>query len=782
VEYRLYRADGSFGWMFDQVTPLFAPDGDFVAYMGCTIPIRASDQAQPESLCETLNDRILDGNQYWTKLLDTQGRLLSMSAGGQRLLEISDITPHLNQSWRDIWPDAYRPAAYAAVDKAAAGGTGTFVGFCPTVKGTPKWWHVVIVPAATEPGSKPRLLAMFRDVTEQKQAEEAIKRSEAEFRAIFELSSVGIAQMDYHSKRYTKVNPRFCEILGYTAEELEGVSLRDLTPMDTELEHNLALHDALERGERDEYALEKRLLRKDGRTVWVQVTGTALRDAHGNITNITGMVQDISARKTAEQTLLDSEHRYRALMEHASDAILVADANGRCIDANRRAVELFGYTKQQLLQTSLSQLYPCVLQELDASGASLNEHELCAKDGRRIPVEIAGTRIPFADSHLYLGSFRDISGRRRQEMAERANQDKTRFLATASHDLRQPIQAIHLLLHLLLSHDLPPAAAGIAERIQGAVEGLGRIVDTLLDISKLDAGVIKPRLSRFHLGALLRELVDEHRPLSERVGVSVSYVNCNVHVESDRDLLARILRNLISNAIKYAPLGRILVGVRRSADRAWVQVLDTGIGIAPGDIDAVFEEFRQIGNSARDRREGLGLGLSIVQRLANLLEHPLKVSSVPGRGSCFAVSVPTADHREHPARYVTPQSPGTAARARTEILVVDDEVDIREGLAMVLTGWGYSVRVAADLVHAMAGWEVDNPPALVIADFRLGKETGIDVIQAVRRRVQRPVPALLLTGDATPETAREAARLDVQLLRKPLSVDQLRRAILEYLT
>ncbi|MCK9532192.1 MAG: PAS domain S-box protein [Gammaproteobacteria bacterium] len=781
VEYRLYRTDGTFDWVHDRVTPLRSADGHLVGYLGCTLDTRARDQAEPDSLTdEVLNDRILGGNQYWTKLLDTEGRLLSMSAGGQRLLEIDDITPHLNTSWCETWPEPHRTTAYAAVANAAAGGTSTFTGFSHTVKGTPKWWDVIIVPAAKSAGNEPRLLAMFRDITEQRLAEEAVKRSEAEYRAIFELSAVGIVELDYPSKRFTKVNRRFCEIVGYSAAELTSLSVVDLTPSGRELEYNLALHRALETGERDEYALEKRLRRKDDRIVWVQVTATAVRDESGAMVTIVGMVEDISARKAAEQTLLDSEHRYRALMEHAGDAIVVADAQGKIIDVNRRAIELFGYSKRELLRLDLGVLYPRVLEGSNHTDLSLCEHAVSAGNGRQVPVEIAVTRIPYADSHLYLGSFRDISSRRRQEMAERASRDKTRFLATASHDLRQPIQAVNLLMYMLRSQDLPPAALALADRTQEAMAGLSRIVDALLDISKLDAGVVKPRLARFRLDMLVQELLDEHRPIADARDVTLRCVRCSIYVWSDRELLARILRNLISNAIKYTPAGRVLIGVRRKPGRAWIQVLDTGTGIAEGDTERVFEEFRQLGNSARDRRDGLGLGLSIVRRLAELLEHPVTVCSVVGRGSCFGVGVPVADGGELPSS----RSPQRALRGWCQggrILVVDDEVDIREGLAMVIGQWGYAVRVAADLAASMAEWDEHAAPMLVIADYRLGNVTGIDVIEAVRQRAGRNVAALLLTGDATAETLREASSRGIQVLRKPVAVEHLRRAILDCL-
>ncbi len=211
-------------------------------------------------------------------------------------------------------------------------------------------------------------------------------------------------------------------------------------------------------------------------------------------------------------------------------------------------------------------------------------------------------------------------------------------------------------------------------------------------------------------------------------------------------------------------------------------MLDTGVGIKVEELERIFEEFHQVGNIARDRREGLGLGLAIVKRLASLLEHIVEVSSVVGRGTCFSIKVPvTAESRGGLQPMADSQLLLEIPYEGAEILVVDDEVDIREGLKVSLLQWGYTVNVAENFEQAIAAVKEESPPVLVIADYRLGTKTGIDVIRAVRRQTKRKIGALLLTGDAMEKTSREATRLGVQLLRKPISAEQLHRAVVETL-
>lgn len=534
-----------------------------------------------------------------------------------------------------------------------------------------------------------------------------------------------------------------------------------------------------------------------------QVVKTPLRNGEGPIEGIVLTIRDITERKQAEESDQLQAGRYATLLRTSNEAFWIMGTDGTFSDVNQAFCDIYGYSREEMLGMHISELE--VLENPEETARHIkhvieNGHERFEtrhrkKDGSTIDVEISTSF--WSHSGEFLVFCRDITERLRadaqqrkyeaalrkaRKMAEHESESKTRFLATASHDLRQPIQAMHLLAHVLVSSDLPPESAEIALRMQEAVDGLGDMLTALLDISKLDAGLVKPDLSDFRLSELFRQLTDEHLPLTEEKGITLRCVESRLRVRSDLNLLTRILRNLISNAIKYTRSGKVLIGVRRAGACLRIQVLDSGIGIAEDELERVFEEFHQVGNTARDRREGLGLGLAIVKRLSTLLEHPVQVASVVGRGTCFSVQVPLAVGSSAGQQdLAVSQLPLEIPYEGAEILVVDDEVDIREGLAMSLRQWGYAVSVAADYDQALAALKEDSPPVLVIADYRLGAETGIDVIRAVRRWSRRKIAALLLTGDATDERRRESARLGVQLLRKPVSAEQLRRAVVESL-
>lgn len=534
-----------------------------------------------------------------------------------------------------------------------------------------------------------------------------------------------------------------------------------------------------------------------------QVTRTPLRGGGGAIDGVVLLSRDITERLSAEESFRLQAERYATLLTTSSDGFWVMDTKGQLKDVNLAMCTMTGYTRDELMNMRVLDLEANETPEETAAhvekiihtGFDRFETRHRIKDGSILDVEISTSF--WHPTGEFLVFCRDITERIRVEehrrqyeaelrearnLAEHESKSKTRFLATASHDLRQPIQAMHLLAHLLVNNELPPASAEIATRLQEAVDGLSDMLAALLDISKLDAGLVEPELSEFSVSELFRQLAVEYRPQAVERGIALQYVGSHVYVRSDLHLLTRILRNLISNAIKYTPSGTVLIGLRRAGECARLQVLDTGIGIAEGEYERIFDEFHQLGNTARDRREGLGLGLAIVKRLASLLGHPVAVVSEPGRGTCFSVQVPLALRREERRhRLPEPGLPMPVPCEGAEILVVDDEADIRKGLEMSLRQWGYAVSVAADFGLAMDVLNEDNPPVLVIADYRLGAETGIEVIQAVRRRTGRCIAALLLTGDATEERTREAERLGVQLLRKPVSAEQLQRAVADCL-
>lgn len=367
-----------------------------------------------------------------------------------------------------------------------------------------------------------------------------------------------------------------------------------------------------------------------------------------------------------------------------------------------------------------------------------------------------------------------------RDRATAANHAKTRFLAAASHDLRQPLHALGLftaaLAALARKGDVGrQEAQGIAEKLQAIIASLGGLLHGLIDVSRLDAGLVSVDRRPISLARLIAGLREEFGAQARERGITLRAVASEAWVESDPALLKRILDNFLSNALRYAPGGRVLIGCRRRGDRIEIQVLDTGPGIPGDQQEAVFEEFTQLHNPHRDRQEGLGLGLAIVRRLANLLGHPVRLRSSPGKGSSFSLSLPRA-----PAAAALPVAPAQAAVSGLGIMVVDDDRQVLEGIAVLLSTWGHRgfTGASVDAVrrrHAEAG----APPVdIIIADYRLADGmTGVAAIERLAGHLGYRVPALIVTGDTSPERLRELAASGHVLLHKPLAPDRLQAAI-----
>ncbi len=359
--------------------------------------------------------------------------------------------------------------------------------------------------------------------------------------------------------------------------------------------------------------------------------------------------------------------------------------------------------------------------------------------------------------------------------AEHADLAKSRFLAAASHDLRQPLHALGLFATTLRGLQLEPKQQGVVEQIHDNIDSLEALFDELLDISKLDAGFVRPALSHFPIQRVLDVIAGRFRGPAEEKGLELRMRRCEEVVVSDPALLERVLGNLVANAVRYTPSGSILVAGRRRGNRLSVEVWDTGVGIAADQQERIFEEFFQIGNPERDRRKGLGLGLAIARRTALLLGCTIELRSVPLRGSMFRVRVelgdPTAVANESPKH----QSLGDALAGKC-VLVVDDEASIREGMRELLMQWSCRAVVAADTGEAIAMLDRGGmKPHLIIADYRLrGSETGAHTVETLRRRFGQSVPGLLITGDTAPERLLETRQSGLHVLHKPVRPAQLR--------
>lgn len=566
----------------------------------------------------------------------------------------------------------------------------------------------------------------------------------------------------------------------------------------------------------------ERLRREDGGALLVEISispmlasGKRLAPMEERIQGAVVAFRDVTARRTAEAALNLSERRHRVLVQSLHDALAMTAADGRNLLANAMAERLLDGPARALLDPTASaydtadgQPAPTTAGRrfIDANGNRLHGLPPAAeavRNGKPVVERIIGlvegeeatapTRWLRVSSHpvadqaggveAVVSSVADITAVKALERDLNVALDaRERFLAAASHDLRQPVQALLLLSDLLLKESLPAGARRMAEQIQSSLGGLGGMLDGMLDISKLEAGLVAPNPESVDIAALLARLHGEFAHAAEKGGQRLRLVAPPLTTRTDPGLLERVLRNLLTNALRYAPGGRVLLGARRRGDRLQIEVWDNGIGIADQHIGRIFQDFFQVGNAARDRREGLGLGLSIARRLVTMLGGIIDVTSSLGRGSRFTVSLPLteteADGRDRADAGGNADGPRSGGGTDRLVMLVEDDAVIRMALVLMLEDWSYRVveagsgAEAEQLLNSLI--DAGEPPDLILADYRLPEgTTGLMVMDMVRRRLSRDVPGVLLTGDTSADRLREAAGAQCALLHKPIQPGRL---------
>jgi two-component system CheB/CheR fusion protein len=396
-----------------------------------------------------------------------------------------------------------------------------------------------------------------------------------------------------------------------------------------------------------------------------------------------------------------------------------------------------------------------------------------ARDGR-----VEGVVITFAE----ITERKTIAGALEAAKleAERANSAKSRFLAAASHDLRQPLQSLTLLKTLLQQAITDEKARGLLGRFEQTLGAMSEMLDTLLDINQIEAGAVEPHVQSFAIYPLLARLSDDFTALAQAGGLELRIIPCSLWVQSDPHLLEQMIRNLLGNAIKYTRQGRVLLGCRRLGGRLQVQVLDTGIGIASDQLGHIFEEFHQLDSQQGDGGHGLGLGLAIVQRLGFLLGHGVSVHSVPDKGSAFAIDLPLGNApKDLDQHAVASIGHRVMLRHPYRLLLVEDEPEVLDLLQQWLRGQGYKVCGAPDAAAALHRVRMEGfRPDVLLTDYNLpGGGNGLDLLASLRSRLGWALPAIILTGDIATETLARIARADCLQLSKPARPEDISRMI-----
>ncbi len=488
-----------------------------------------------------------------------------------------------------------------------------------------------------------------------------------------------------------------------------------------------------------------------------------------------------------------------SVLESAPDAMIIIDEAGVVVFANRQVSTLFGYAPSEVVGRPVEMLLPerhrgrHVVHRSDFSRAVRvrpmgNGLDLFAlrKDGSEFPVEISLSPVEETGRPIVAAAIRDVTDRMRVERqireahaaADRANLGKSRFLATASHDLRQPLQTLALLNGALRRSVKEPDALEALEHQDQAIAAMSRLLNALLDISKLESGTIKPDVTDFHVSRLLEELRGEFAGLAASKGLELIVEPTDARVRTDPSLLGQAMKNLVANAIKYTSTG--WVRLRTSAMPGFVrmEVCDTGQGIHPEQLPHIFEEFYQVGVAPNTSRDGYGLGLSIVQRVIQLLELRIDVRSEPGVGSVFGIEAPAS--RSPAGEEVATPGQGAISRQaevsenRHHLLLVEDHPGVRNATRMFLKGEGYRVTTAATLAEAQACLRAHPDIELVITDYHLENgETGADVIALARDELGRDCSAVLVTGDTSRAIAELPRDGRLRITSKPIHAAEL---------
>lgn len=487
----------------------------------------------------------------------------------------------------------------------------------------------------------------------------------------------------------------------------------------------------------------------------------------------------------------------RRILDLAPDALVIADARGSVVFANRQVTTLFGYAPEELSGATVESFMPERFRarhvghrrgfesnpRARAMGSGL---DLFArrKDGTEFPVEISLGPITAGDRTLVVAAIRDVTDRQlmqarlRQatEDAERANEAKSRFLATASHDLRQPVQTLGLLTGTLRRITANHQTLELLDEADHAIGAMSRLLNALLDIGKLESGAIRPQIRDFKVAGLLEELRADFAGVAAGKGLRLEFEPCDDGARSDPSLVGQAMRNLVSNAIKYTREGSVTLRCRRNGAGLRLEVADTGVGIPADEVERICDDFYQVSVARNASREGYGLGLSIVSRIVTLLGLKLVVQSEPGKGSLFALEVPAASEAaDAPIAVERRCEPAVQPRSRrTQILLVEDDAGVRNATRMLLRVEGHEVVTAASLKEASQRAAEHPDIGMLISDYHIGpNQTGLQVVAAVREAIGPELKVILVTGDTSSAMRALANDSNLRAVNKPVNADEL---------
>ena len=577
-------------------------------------------------------------------------------------------------------------------------------------------------------------------------------------------------------------------LFGYEAEELLGKHVEVLMPEEHREQHKTfrKRYRKAPRARPLLSGLDLYGLRKDGSRFRVEIALTPVKTTSGLL--VASTLREVNAAD-------ESEAYFKTLLESAPDAMIIIDDRGKIAIVNAQAEDMFGYERDDLLGHEVEMLLPKRMHDVHGEhrrsysedpalrpmGAGL---DLVGrrKDGSEFPVEISLSPVITSSGAFVSSVIRDVTRRKRMEeeiiaarqAAERAQKANNAFLAAASHDLRQPVQALSLLNGALRRTVKDERALEMIESQEHSLTAMTNLLNSLLDISRLDAGAVTPEIEDFPMQRLIDRLSAEFGRQASHKGLGFYSEPCTATVRSDPNLLSEIIQNLVSNAIRYTDSGDVTMSCDCSGDQCRLEVTDTGIGIAADQIDAIFKEFHQAKTPGASK-EGFGLGLAIVRRLADLLHHDIGVVSEPGKGSSFSVSVPVVSTQQPSAGVDKEDRLSDEAAGAGVVVLIEDDVHVAKAWGLLLEAEGYRIATATSAPEANAIIKhLDTVPSLLISDFHLlDGSTGVEAVSGIREFYGENIPAFIVSGD-TSKVVKDARPLDnCTIMSKPVNTARL---------
>lgn len=640
-------------------------------------------------------------------------------------------------------------------------------------------------------GHPDMVLGAIIDRTAVRQVQQPIEESEYRYREVIEDQTEIISRF-LPNGTLVFVNDVYCRLFGKTRDEILGqrwhpvVHPDDLDYIEARLQDMSPDHPVV--------TIENRVFAADGTQRWMQFVNRGFYDSNGTLKEIQSVGRDINYLKQIESNLRETTESLQRAQSVAKIGSFSIASDAEAFSMTKETARLFDLddTGSTTFAEWFSRIYPEDQAKVETAwqaalqGAPYDLTYRIFVQGQIRWIR-ALAELEFDDQGQLVhgvGTVQDISDLKRIEMAlvvaqqnaEKANQSKTRFLAAASHDLRQPLQAILVLLEVLAKSGLDGKQHEIVQQLTYSSRALSDILNQLLDLSRLESKGIQPELDVVCTADLVAMIHDEFSSIAARkpLGFDLFLSRRCPQLLTDPHLLMTLLRNLVGNALKFTRQGRILVAIRRRGARAMIQIWDTGIGIPQEAVDSIFDEYVQINNPERDRSKGVGLGLSIAKRLARLLDTEIHCRSALGKGSVFEFTVPLHAHKPTEPSRIALDDPtgGISQMTGKRILVVEDDADLAKALKLALETQGMQVWHFGSAEAALASPRVQTVD-YYLCDYRLPGMNGVQLLDQLQNKAAGRIKALILTGDVTPEVLQRMELSGWPILRKPIQFDYL---------